>query len=130
MIRAKDHGVLKVMPKIQISSRHLELDQYPTFDKLTSFNLNEIELGQECDPNLQFCDSVLNFESMLTSVSLPDLNHILEPTLILVPINLEHESPILESHITLLGNICEPLLFDLGPTLEPNSTLEPKFGLN
>ena len=66
----------------------------------------------------------------MTPVSLSDLDHIHEPTLILVLINLEHEPPILESHITLMGNKCETQFFDLDPTLKPNLTLEPKLDLN
>ena len=62
---------------------------------------------------------------MLTPVSLPNLNHILEPTLILIPVNLELKSLILQSHIPLMENECEPQLFDLDPTLEPNLTPEP-----
>jgi len=58
-----------------------------------------IELEHECDPDLQFCDLVSNFESILTPVSLLDLAHIVEPKLILVPISLEHELSIFESHI-------------------------------
>ena len=67
---------------------------------------------------------------MLTSVSLPDLNPILEPTLILVPIEFEHEPPILDSYILLLGNECELQLYDLDQTHEPTPTLEPKLDLN
>jgi len=67
---------------------------------------------------------------MLTPESLPDLNNISEPTLIPEPINLEHEPPILENHISLMENECEPLLFDLDPTLELKSTLEPRLDLN
>ena len=40
---------------------------------------------------------------MLTPVSLPDLDPVLEPTLILAPIELEIEPPILDNHIPLLG---------------------------
>ena len=61
---------------------------------------------------------------MLTLVSLLDLDHILEPTLIPIPINLEHEPPILKSHIPLMKNDCETRLFDLDPTIESNLTLE------
>ena len=67
---------------------------------------------------------------MLTPISLPDLDHIPEPTLILKPINFEHESLILESHITLRGKECETQFFDLDPTLESNPTLELKLDLN
>jgi len=67
---------------------------------------------------------------MLTSVSLPDLNHIPEPTLILILVNIELESPILQSHIPLMGYECENQLFDLDQSLEPNQTLEPQLDLN
>ena len=43
-----------------------------------------------------------------------------------MPINLEIESPILESHIQLMGNECEFKFFDLDSTLEPRLTLEAK----
>jgi len=99
-----------------ISSHHLELRQYQPFDKLASFHFNEIELENECDPDLQFYDSALNIESILTPLSLSDLVHNLEPILIPVHINLEYEPLILESHISLMGNECEPF-FDLDPTL-------------
>ena len=78
----------------------------------------------------QLCDSVSIFESILTLVSLPDLDHILEPTLILVLINLELESPILQSHISLIDHEYELQFFDLDPTLEPNLTIESKLDLN
>ena len=41
-----------------ISSHQRELDQFGTIDKLASFHFNEIEFENECDPNLQLCDSV------------------------------------------------------------------------
>ena len=47
------------------------------------------------------------FESMLTPVFLADLDPIPKPTLIPIPIELEHKPPILDSHILLLGNECE-----------------------
>ena len=53
---------------------------------------------------------------MLTPVSLPDLDPISEPTLIHVLIEFEHEPPILDSHILLLGNKCEPQFYDLDQT--------------
>jgi len=84
-----------------ISSDYLELDQYQTIDKLTNFHFNEIEFEYECYPDLQICDSVSNFESMLTPISLPNLDPVPEPTLILVPIYLEREPPSLNSHIPL-----------------------------
>jgi len=87
---------------------------------LTSYHFNKIEL----EPDLQFCNSVPNFESMLTLVSILDLDHISEPTLIPVSINLEHEQPILKSHIPLMEKECEIQFFDLDPPLKPNLTLE------
>ena len=67
---------------------------------------------------------------MLTPVSLPDLDPILKPTLILIPIELEYEPPILDSHISLLGNECEFEFYDLDQTHEPTPTLEPKLNLS
>jgi len=75
LIRLKDHGVLEALKHDSITSHHFEHDQYQTFDKLISFHFNKIELEHECDLNPQLCDSVSNFESMLTHVSLPDLDH-------------------------------------------------------
>ena len=49
-----------------ISSHHLKLDQYQIIDKLASLYFDEIELEHECELDLQFCDSISNFESMLT----------------------------------------------------------------
>jgi len=51
--------------------------------------------------------SVPNFDSTLTSISLLDLDSVLEPILILVPIDLEYEPPILDNHIPLLRKECE-----------------------
>ena len=76
-------------------------------DKLVSFSFNEIELECECDPDLQPCDSVSIFESMLIPVSLPNLHQFSEPTFILIPIDLEIESPNLDSHIPFMGEECE-----------------------
>ena len=66
------------------------------------------------------------FESMFTLVSLSNLNLISEPILIPIPIDFEHRPPILDSHISLLGNECEVQFFDMNQTLEPNRTLERK----
>ena len=66
-----------------ISPQNFELDQYQPIDKFASFHFNEIELENKCDTDYQCCDSVSLFESMLTLLSLPDLNPNLEPTLIL-----------------------------------------------
>ena len=56
-----------------ISPQNLELDQYQPIDELTSFHF-EIELDYECEPDLQLCDSVFIFESMLTPVFLTNLD--------------------------------------------------------
>ena len=62
-------------------------------------------------------------------VSLPDLEPILEPTLIPIPIDLEHELPIFDNHISLLGKNMESQILDLDSTLELKPTLEPKLDL-
>ena len=110
-----------------ISPQNFKLDQYQSIDKLASFHFNEIELEDECDTNSQYCDSVPLFKSTLTLVSLPDLNPIPEPTLIPVPIEFEHESLILDSHISLLKNECELEFDDLDQTYEPTLTLDLSF---
>ena len=79
----------------------------PNHRQLASFHFNEIELERECELDFQFCDSVPNFKSMLTLVSLTDLDPIPEPAPILVPIDLEHEPPILKSYIPLMEKECE-----------------------
>ena len=63
---------------------------------------------------------------MLTPVSLPNLDQFPTPTFVPVPIDLEIESPNLDSHIPLMGEECEFQFFDLNSTLEPKQTLEPK----
>ena len=107
-----------------ISLHKFELDQYQSFDKLASFSFNEIELDYECEPDLQPCDSVLIFKSMLTPISLTDLDSFPEPTLIPIFINLETEPLILDSHISLMGKEFEFHFFDLDPAIEPIPTLE------
>ena len=102
-MKIKNHGILKTsLPQIlgtnglvvvvwyledynqdSISPQNFELDQYQPIDKLASFYFNDIELEDECDIDFQCWDSVQLFESILTSVSLPDLDPILEPILIL-----------------------------------------------
>ena len=57
-----------------ISPQNLELDQYQPIDELASFHFNEIELDYEGEPDLQLCDSVPIFESILTPVFLPNLD--------------------------------------------------------
>ena len=74
----------------------------------------------------QLCDSVLIFEFMLTPVFLPNLGQFLEPTFIPVPINVEIESPILESHIPLMEKEYEFQFIDLDSALESKLTLKPK----
>ena len=54
-------------------------------------------------------------------MSLPDLDPNPEPTLIPVPIDFEHEPPILDSHIPLLENECEFQFFDLDQISRPAS---------
>ena len=83
-----------------ISSHKFELDQFQTLNKLASFSFNEIELECECDPDSQPSVSVPIFESMLTSVSLPKLDPLLEPTLIPVSIDFKIERPLLDNHIS------------------------------
>ena len=97
---------------------------------MVSFHFNEIELEDECDTDSQFCDSVPLFESMLTPVFLSDLDPIPKPTLIPIPIEFEHEPPILDSYIPLWGNECEFEFYDLDQTHEPTLTLERKLDLS
>jgi len=104
----------------------LELDQSQPLDKLASFDFKEIELDYECEPDPQLCDLVLNFESMLTLISLPNLDPNTELTLIPIPINHEIESLIVDSHILLMDHEYELKFFDLEPTIEPKLTLESK----
>ena len=86
--------------------QQIELDQFHTFespiDKLASSHENE--LNKECDFDPQICDPVQIPESILTLILLPNLSNILESVLIPIPLILELESPILESHIPLWGN--------------------------
>ena len=63
---------------------------------------------------------------MLIPVSSPNLDNFLEPTFIHVPKDLDIESPILNSHISLIGKEFEFQFFDLDLTLESKSALEPK----
>jgi len=89
-------------------------------------SFNEVELDYECDPNPQLCDSVSIFESMLNPIFLPNLGQFLEATFIPVPIDLEIKSPILDSHISLMGKECEFQFLDLDLTLKPKLTLKLK----
>ena len=63
----------------------------------------------------------------MTPILLPNLSNILESVLIPIPIILELESPILESHIPLWENNygLEFQLLDLDPIHEPILTPEP-----
>jgi len=88
----KNLSVLGDLNQDSISLHQLELNQFQTIDKLKSFHFKKIEFKRECDPDTELCDSFPKFESMLTTVFLPDLDSISEPTLIPVPINLEIES--------------------------------------
>jgi len=85
--------------------QQIELDQFHTveclIDKLACFPFKEIELRQECDLDSQICDPVQIPELILTPVLLPNLSNILESVLVPIPVILELESPILESHIPL-----------------------------
>jgi len=94
---------------------------------LASFNFNEIEFDCESEPDPQLCNLVPNFESILNSVSLTNLDSIPEPTLISVPIYSRIESSIMDGHIPYMMNgECELKFFSLEPTLELDPTLEPK----
>ena len=80
--QTQESWCLRNFNQYSIFSHHFELDQYQSLNKLASFHFNEIELEYECDSDLQFCDSVSNFKSMLTLTFLPNLECIPEPTLI------------------------------------------------
>jgi len=109
-----------------ISTHQLELDQSQPLNKLASFEFKKIELDYECELDPQLCDLVPNIESMLTSVSLSNLDPITKLTLILIPIDHEIESLIVDSHISLMDHECELKFFDLEPTIELKLTLESK----
>ena len=106
------------------------MDKFQTLNKLASFHFTDIKFEYECDPDPQLCSSVSIFVSMLTLVSLPDLDQTPEPILVLVPIELEIKPPILKSHIPLMRKEYELHFFDLDPTFEPNPTLESKLDLS
>ena len=94
---------LKDFDQDLISPQNLELDQYQPIDKLVILHFNKIELDYECEPDPQPCDSVFIFKSILSPISLPNLDQFLEPIFIHVPINLEIESSHLDSHIPFDG---------------------------
>ena len=126
MIGTNSHDILETSTKIQFHHNILNLTNPKLLTNLISFSFNEIELDFECEPVSQPCDSVPIFESMLTLISLTDLDPFPEPTLILVSMDFETEPPILDSHISLMGNECELQFFDLEPTIESKPTLKPK----
>ena len=101
-----------------ISTHQLELNQSQILDRLASFHFKEIELDGECELDLQLCNLVSIFESILTLVYLPNLDPITEPTLIPIPIDLEIEPPIFDSHSPLMDHECELNFFDFEPTSE------------
>ena len=117
-----------------IYDHHIKLDQFHTsespIDKLASSHFYDIELRQEFDFDPQLCDPVQILDSILTPVLLSDLSSILESVLITIPVILDLESPILESHILLWGNECGPEFqhLDLDPISEliltPESLLD------
>ena len=80
---------LEDLDQNSITSHQHELDQSQPLNKLASFNFDEIELNCECEPDPKFFDLIPYFECMLTLVSLPNLDPILKPTLILVPVYYE-----------------------------------------
>jgi len=110
--------------------QHIELDQYHTFessiDKLASFHFDEIKLKQECDPDPPFYASIPNFESIVTLVLLHNLTDIFESVLIPMPVILELELPIMQSHNPLRENE----FLDLDPIFEPISTPKPLVDFN
>ena len=82
--------------QVSISSYRPKLDQNQSLDILTSYSFSEIELEDECEPELHFSDSSPILESISTPVVLPKLNNILEPVLISI---LELELIISSIHI-------------------------------
>ena len=59
-----------------ISERAFELDQTPSYesclDIVAIYPFPEIEIENECDPEPHVSDSILLFDSIIISVSLPD----------------------------------------------------------
>ena len=82
---------------VSISSYQPEFDQHPIPDTLASYPFPEIELEDECEPELQVSDSSPFIESLSTPVVLPKLSNVLEP--VLIPILPELESIISPIHI-------------------------------
>ena len=94
-----------------ISEHTFELDQSPSceshLDILASYPFPEIEIEPECDPEPHVSNSISLFNSIMTSVSLPDFFSIPESTLNPVPVHREIESPIFYDHISLIGKVCD-----------------------
>jgi len=89
-MKTKNHGILKSLTKIQFHHKILNLTNIKPL-RIGKFSFNEIKLDYECELDPQLYDSVSIFESMLTPVFLPNLDQILEPTFIPVPIGLNHQ---------------------------------------
>jgi len=128
LVRPKNHGVSKTLTKIQFPQTILNLTNPNPLTNLQVCTSMRLNLNKNVTSIINF---VIQFKilNLCWLTSLPDLDYTLRPILIPVPINLEHESSILESHITLWRNECEPQFFALNPTLEPYSILEPKLDL-
>jgi len=123
LIRTKNHSVLKILIKIQFHRTNLNLTNLNSWTYWQVFTSMRLKL--DCEPDLQLCDLVPNFEFMLTPVSLPNLNPI--PELTLNPFRIDHEieSLIVDSHIPLMDHECELKFFNLDLTIESKLTLEP-----
>ena len=80
-----------------ISPYQPELNQHQPLDSLANYPFPEIELEDECEPELQFSDSSPILESISTPVVLSKLSNVLEP--VLIPIIPELESIIPPIHI-------------------------------
>ena len=119
-----------------ISSYLPELDQHPIPDTLASYPFSEIELEDECEPELQVSDSSPFIESLSTSVVLPKLSNVLEP--VLIPIIPELDSIISPIHIPSVDKNQDSISlhpFELAKILETTLTfwqviLFPKLNLS
>ena len=80
-----------------IFSYQPELDQHQILNSLARYPFSEIELEDECEPELQFSESSPILESISTPVVLPELSNVFEP--VLIPIISELESTISPIHI-------------------------------
>jgi len=72
-----------------ILSYQPELDQHQFLNSLASYPFPEIELEDECEPELQFSESSPILESISTPVVLHKLSNVLEAVLILIISELE-----------------------------------------